>query len=230
MTTATVSQNAEQQQRVREAMERQPRLLLGERSSHELEKDPRHLLFVLSRYKFVAKMLADRGRILEVGIGDGLGASLVAQAGNTVIGIDLETLGLDHAADTRWTRERMQFAQHDMVAAPFVPEGGLFDGGYTLDVIEHINPAQEQLFLQNIVRSLRPEAPLIVGTPNEAAKAYASKEALEQHINWKSFKSLHESLMPFYHNVFLFGMNDEVLHTGYAPMCHYVFALCTQPR
>ena len=29
----------------------------------------------------------------------------------------------------------------------------------------------------------------------------------------------------FFHNVFVFSMNDEVVHTGYAPMAHYVFGL-----
>ena len=29
-----------------------------------------------------------------------------------------------------------------------------------------------------------------------------------------------------FNNVYLFSMNDEVLHTGYKPMSHYLFALC----
>jgi hypothetical protein len=28
----------------------------------------------------------------------------------------------------------------------------------------------------------------------------------------------------------MFGMNDEVVHTGYAPMCHFLWALCVTPR
>ena len=224
------SNNMEIQMRVRAAMEEQPRLVLGSRSSHELEKDPKHFLFVLSRYKFVSKLLANRGRLLEVGAGDGLGTSLVAQSGNHIVGIDLEAQGLSEAADTSWTRECLRFEQHDMVAGPFCPDGQLFDGAYSLDVIEHIDPDQERAFLQNTVSSIKPTAPLIVGTPNETAKPYASKEALEQHINWKTYDTLHASCSEFYSNVFMFGMNDEVMHTGYAPMCHYLFALCTQPK
>lgn len=224
------SQNMEIQLKVRAVLEDQPRILLGPRTSHELEKDPKHLLFVLSRYKFVAKMLADRGRLLEVGAGDGLGATVVAQSGNTIVGTDLEPIGLDQAVETRWTREFVAFDVHDMVSGPYQTDAGKFDGGYSLDVIEHIHPDQERLFLANTVASLKPTAPLIVGTPNEAAKAYASREALAQHINWKSHASLYDSCSQFYSNVFLFGMNDEVVHTGYAPMCHYLFALCCQPK
>lgn len=224
------SMNQDIQAGVRSVLETQDRILMGPRASHEIEKDPKHLLFVLSRYKFVAKLLENRGRLLEVGAGDGFGANIVAQGGNHIVGVDLEPIGLEQVADTRWTRERMRFVMHDMVSGPYRPNGEAFDGGYTLDVIEHIHPDQEHAFVENIVRSLKPDAPLIVGTPNEAAKAYASKEALEQHINWKTHETLHATCSKFYSNVFMFGMNDEVMHTGYSKMCHYIFALCVQPR
>jgi hypothetical protein len=35
-------------------------------------------------------------------------------------------------------------------------------------------------------------------------------------------------LTPHFSNVFMFGMNDETLHTGYGPMCHYRLAVCTK--
>ena len=35
------------------------------------------------------------------------------------------------------------------------------------------------------------------------------------------------TLMQHWNHVFLFGMNDETLHTGFGPMCHYRFAVCT---
>ncbi len=31
----------------------------------------------------------------------------------------------------------------------------------------------------------------------------------------------------FFERVFIFSMNDEVLHTGFHPMSHYIFSLCT---
>jgi hypothetical protein len=38
-------------------------------------------------------------------------------------------------------------------------------------------------------------------------------------------------LQEFFHNVFIFCMNDEVLHTGFHKMAHYIFALgCTLRR
>src|SRR5256885_6380781 len=92
--------------KVGEVLRSTERVLLGPRASYELEHDPRHLVFVLSRYKFAAKMLANRGRLLEVGAGDGIGAVLLAQAGNHVLGLDIEPFATENAADLGWTRER----------------------------------------------------------------------------------------------------------------------------
>ena len=43
-----------------------------------------------------------------------------------------------------------------------------------------------------------------------------------QHINLKSHKELCEMTEKYCKNVYMFGMNEEVLHTGYAPMCNYI--------
>ena len=53
-----------------------------------------------------------------------------------------------------------------------------------------------------------------------------SKGSKKLHVNCFDKDSLEKYLYKFFNNVFTFGMNDEVLHTGYDKMCHYVFAIC----
>ena len=36
---------------------------------------------------------------------------------------------------------------------------------------------------------------------------------------------LKKTMQVHFHNVFMFLMNDEVVHTGYHPMAHYIIAL-----
>src|SRR5689334_4223772 len=52
---------------------------LGLMTNQVWEDDPRHLVFTLSRYKFVAKMLTGRAHALEVGCADAFGTRLVQQ-------------------------------------------------------------------------------------------------------------------------------------------------------
>jgi 2-polyprenyl-3-methyl-5-hydroxy-6-metoxy-1,4-benzoquinol methylase len=109
-----------------------------------------------------------------------------------------------------------------MLAGP-VP--GTFDAAYSLDVIEHIPRDDEYRFLANIAASLVEQGVLLIGTPSIYSQVYASPLSKEGHINCKTSRELADTLHAHFHNVFLFSMNDEVVHTGYEKMAHYYFAL-----
>lgn len=55
-------------------------LRVGPWTSWSMMNDARHMAFVLSRYKFVAKMLEGRNCVMEVGCGDAFGVPIVAQS------------------------------------------------------------------------------------------------------------------------------------------------------
>lgn len=99
------------------------------------------------------------------------------------------------------------------------------DAAYSIDVIEHLEPHLEAQFMSNLCNFLKPSSLLITGTPNITSSPYASKRSEVQHINLKSQKTLRELNQKYFKHVFLFGMNDEVLHTGYPAMCHYIWSL-----
>ena len=78
--------------------------------------------------------------------------------------------------------------------------------------------------------SLDPNGALIIGSPSIQSQAYASPPSKAGHVNCKDGKELKALLNRFFHNVFVFSMNDEVIHTGYYPMAHYLMALACGKR
>lgn len=200
---------------------------LGLMSNQTWHDDPKRLVFMLSRYKFVAKMLAGQGHVLEVGCADAFGTRIVQQEVAKLTAVDFDPVFVADARarmDPHWPFECLV---HDLVAGP-VP--GQFDAAYSLDVCEHISPEQENLFLSNVVASLAPHGTLIIGMPSLQSQAHASPASREGHVNCKDAPALRQSMGRFFHNVFLFSMNDEVVHTGFAPMANYLLALCCGPR
>jgi 2-polyprenyl-3-methyl-5-hydroxy-6-metoxy-1,4-benzoquinol methylase len=199
---------------------------LGLMTNQAWTDDPRHLLFTLARYKFVAKMLTGRNRVLEIGCADAFGTRLVVQEVKHLTASDFDqTFVTDvlRRMDQRW---QFDCKQHDLLAGSFP---GTFDAAYALDVIEHIDAEQEALFVGNLVRSLTPEGVLILGSPSLQSQAYASLPSKAGHINCKTGQTMRTLLEKFFHNVFVFSMNDEVVHTGYFPMAHYVLGIgCTR--
>ena len=99
------------------------------------------------------------------------------------------------------------------------------DAIYSIDVIEHLDPEHEDMFVENMIECLTSNGILITGTPNITANQYASERSRVQHINLKGIKELRALMDRYFENVFMFGMNDEILHTGYAPMCHYIWSI-----
>jgi len=105
-----------------------------------------------------------------------------------------------------------------------------YDAAYSLDVIEHIPAQHEEAFVRNIADSLLPHGVLIVGMPSLESQQYASPLSKIGHVNCKTAPDFKALLTRHFHSVFMFSMNDEVVHTGYYPMAQYLFALCTERR
>jgi len=200
---------------------------LGLMSNQTWHDDPKRLVFMLARYKFVAKMLTGQGQVLEVGCADAFGTRIVQQEVGKITAVDFDPVFVADAQsrlDPHWPFECLV---HDLTAGP-VP--GKFDAAYSLDVLEHIAPEQDERFLSNLVASLAPHGTLIIGTPSLQSQVHASPASREGHVNCKDAPVLRALLSQFFHNVFIFSMNDEVVHTGFTPMANYLLALCCGPK
>lgn len=201
---------------------------MGPSSSSAWRTDPRRLPIVLSRYKFVSKMLAGRGAVLEAGCADGFFTRVVAQAVGSVHGVDYDPSFISWAS-AHAERERLNtsFSVRDMTAGPL---DETYEAAYSLDVIEHIAADAEDRFIGSIAGSLTAPGTCIIGTPNVSAAAYASKMSVDGHINLKSAETLRELMERHFQTVFIFSMNDEVVHTGFSQMAHYLLALAVGVR
>jgi len=201
----------------------QKELKLGPWSSYSMIHDPKHLAFTLARYKFCAKMLEGKNSVIEVGPGDGIGLPIIAQAVDQVYAIDwddrLVSGNIERLKDISNIQHMCLDINEDDIQLANV------DAAITVDVIEHLDPEKEYEFMRRIVKCLSPDGILITGTPNLTASQYASPRSRAQHINLHDHETLREMTEEFCRNVFSFGMNDEILHCGYGPMCHYLFTV-----
>jgi 2-polyprenyl-3-methyl-5-hydroxy-6-metoxy-1,4-benzoquinol methylase len=196
---------------------------LGLRASQSWHDDPKHLLFRLARYKFVAKMLADAEHVLEIGCGDAFGTRIVQQHVKRLSATDFDEVFLEDVKARMVERWRFTVFQHDLLAGPI---SGSYDGLFALDVLEHIRPEDEDLFLKNALAPLLPHGVAIFGMPSLESQAYASPTSRAGHVNCKSMPDFKRTMQRYFHNVFMFSMNDEVVHTGFYAMAHYLLALC----
>jgi 2-polyprenyl-3-methyl-5-hydroxy-6-metoxy-1,4-benzoquinol methylase len=189
--------------------------------------DPKRLVFTLSRYKFVSKMLDGFDRVLEVGCGDGFASRIVRASVNSLTAIDIENEFIEDAKLRIDENLPIEFKVHNILEATLE---GSFDGIYSLDVLEHIPATLQDSYLKNVLDCLSDEGVLILGMPSIESQEYASGKGNNGHINCQSGRDLRNTLKDYFHNVFLFSMNDEVVHTGFDKMAHYILCVCTSKK
>src|SRR5436309_5747885 len=91
---------------------------LGLRANAAWHSDPKRLGIVLARYKFVAKMLSGKKRVLEIGCGDAWATRVVKQEVGSVLATDFDPVFVDdarHSVEEPWGFE---LAVHDILAGP----------------------------------------------------------------------------------------------------------------
>ena len=199
----------------------------GLMQNYSWKLDPRRMLFAFARYKFVAKMFEGFEHVLEVGCGDASATRIVQQTVRKVTVTDFDKVFIEDIERRQQADWHLDARVHDMVKSPTEEQ---FDGIFSLDVLEHIQKAYEDAFLANICSSLKDHGSLVIGMPSLESQVYASEGSKVGHVNCKSGNELRNLLKKYFHSVFMFSMNDEVLHTGFFPMSHYLLAVCCDKK
>ena len=183
-------------------------------------RDPKALAFISSRHKFIGKMIEDKKKVLDIGCGDGFGTTIVSQFVKKIIGIDYYQTHIEEAKKSfEKNFNNIKFFAKNIFDIDYK---NYFDAAYSTDVLEHINKKEEVNFMRSTCKALKSDGIFIVGMPSIESQKYASAVNKKEHINCKTGKSLKKFCEKFFKSVFLFSMNDEVVHTGFTPMSQYI--------
>jgi 2-polyprenyl-3-methyl-5-hydroxy-6-metoxy-1,4-benzoquinol methylase len=211
---------------VADIMKNHPETILGRYASYWVRKTPRRLLHSLSYYKFAAKMIGREKRVLDVGCNEGLGTWLLSRECGFAKGIDFDAEAI-RTAQKNFPYPQAEFAEQDILKES-VP--GSWDAVVNFDVIEHIYPAHADQFLIALKRQLTNEGLAIIGTPSLISQQFASEISKKGHVNVYSPERLEETLRAHFEYVFLFSANDEVVHTGYPGLAHYLIGIGSKKK
>jgi 2-polyprenyl-3-methyl-5-hydroxy-6-metoxy-1,4-benzoquinol methylase len=199
---------------------------IGVMSAGTWLRDPKRLGFVLSRYKFVAKMFSGFDRVLELGSADGWPSRIVKQEVKTLVCVDFDQELLDFGINNVEQTWPILFEKKDLTE--LFHYDTKFDGVFALDVLEHIDKEKEDLFMKNIVNNLLHSGVTVIGIPSLESQVYSYPD--NGHVNCKSGEELREFCLNYFERVLIFSMNDEVVHTGFVKMANYLFAVCFYPK
>ncbi len=182
------------------------------RSLHELEEERivpwsagGHFAWHRARYEFALPYAAGR-RLLDVGTGEGYGASLLATAASEVVAVDYSPAAIDHARSAyRSSNLSFQVAE----AASLPQELGSFDVVTAFELIEHLEDDAE--FLAGVAALLRPHGVLLLSTPNARVErlvgSLGESGPYAYHVNSLVPRQLQSRLRRFFREVTLYGQS-----------------------
>jgi 2-polyprenyl-3-methyl-5-hydroxy-6-metoxy-1,4-benzoquinol methylase len=114
----------------------------------------------LHRY-LVARDLCRGKDVLDIACGEGYGAAMLAQVAQRVVGIDVDRAAVAHAA-AEYAGANLHYIAGDARRIPLAT--GSLDVVVSFETLEHF--AEQEEFLAQLARILRPDGVLIISTPD----------------------------------------------------------------
>ena len=181
----------------------------GLMSNQVWHDDPRRLLFVLSRYKFVAKMLRGRRRVLEVGCADAFGTRVVRQEVPAVVAVDFDPV-LHRGRVSREDRNGLwNFGSTTCWPGRWK---GKFSTRLSPWTCSNTLMSRDEDRFTATSRGRSSRTACSSSAPLVPVAGYASPPSKEGHVNCKDHAGSAASDGRHFENVFIFSMNDEVVH------------------
>ena len=127
------------------------------------DESPGIVALHLKRYLFAAPYCPDK-IVLDAACGAGYGTAELGRVAARVVGVDADEAAIAYAR-SRYARANVVFEVMDVVSLRFADDS--FDVVVSFETIEHLS--DQETFLAEVARVLRPSGALVISTPNAPA-------------------------------------------------------------
>jgi O-antigen biosynthesis protein len=154
----------------------------------------------LHRYLWAAKLVEGK-RVLDLGSGEGFGASILADTAGEVVGVDVDERTVEHAR-LNWSSPQVSFELGSALDLSAFDEGS-FEAVVAFELIEHLS--EQERVLAEIARVLSSDGVLIISTPDRRIYSEASGQDNPFHERELTSEEFSALLEITFSNVALWG-------------------------
>jgi ubiquinone/menaquinone biosynthesis C-methylase UbiE len=116
------------------------------------------------RYMYASNFVTGKN-ILDIACGEGYGSSYLARHAAHVTGIDISEEAVLHAQNT-YKKDNLEYKAGSAASIPVTGEH-IFDVIVSFETIEHITEPDQESFMREVKRLLKPDGMLIISTPDK---------------------------------------------------------------
>jgi len=148
----------------------------------------------LPRYEFSMQFALGK-RVLDFGCGTGYGAAAISSAAEEVLGVDISETAIDWAM-RKHKASNLEFRRIEDLGAS-LPKGA-FGLATCFEVIEHLTATDQEVFIENIHRTLDEDGVFVVSTPNsKMTMLYGENPYHLKELTRGEFEALLRKAFPF---------------------------------
>lgn len=164
-------------------------------------------LFHVASYRFAQQYTAGK-EVLDYGCGTGYGSNMIAENGDSVVGIDIDSEVIGYAK-SKFPRPNLNFETVEPAESGRLPyQDGSFDTVVSFQVIEHVENVDR--YLSEINRVLRPGGEFILATPDRSARLFSLQRPWNMHhVTEFSAPQLAVELESVFCDVEILGMSGD---------------------
>ncbi len=189
-------------------------------------KNPLMVTIKLARFKFVAKMLAQTDRVLDLGCGNGFSSFYYSQFCRNVHGVDIQEAVLNNWKS--FECKNVSFSLGNILDAEIYERE--VDAITCVDVIEHFSLNDGEKILKSAAKCLKANdkgGQLIIGTPSKFSNTYRAAHNKDHHLHEYEPDELQSICERYFSRTYQFSMNDEIVHTGFNKLAWFFYIICT---
>jgi GT2 family glycosyltransferase/ubiquinone/menaquinone biosynthesis C-methylase UbiE len=140
----------------------------------------------LHRYHSIIPFIRNK-TVLDIACGEGYGTALIGKYAKNVTGVDKDETCIEWASGHyAASNNKLNFKQGTVISIPL--DNNTIDVAISFETIEHLNEAEQRLFMQEIKRVLKPEGMLIISTTNTEVYSTSQDQASQPQVKVKEFK------------------------------------------
>ncbi|HTC00460.1 MAG TPA: glycosyltransferase [Ferruginibacter sp.] len=163
----------------------------------------------LHRYYTITELVKNKA-VLDIACGEGYGSVIIAAHATKVVGVDIDEETVKYAIEQYASKyNNVEFQSGSATSIPL--DDKLFDVVVSFETIEHLSEKDQQLFMLEIKRVLRPDGVLIMSTPNKKIYSEQFSHTNSFHLHEFEKEEFHAFIKQHFVNISFFDQGYEVV-------------------